>query len=88
MLDDVKDNFHDLGPQILELLRQITPEGQLDGPIPGELRDILDLLEHLDRPLAAVGFKLYTPEELREIRSGLSDVIEKNAFAAVQILRK
>lgn len=77
MLDDVKENFREKGPQILQLLREITPEGQLDGEIPSELRDILDLLAHLDRPLAGVDFKLYTAEELREIRSGLSDVIEK-----------
>ncbi len=77
MLEDAKENFQEIGPQILDLLREITPEGQLDGEIPAELRDILDLLAHLDRPLESVGFKLYTPEELREIRSGLSDVIEK-----------
>ena len=60
MLDDVKENFREKGPQILQLLREITPEGQLDGEIPSELRDILDLLAHLGRSLAGATSN-YTP---------------------------
>ncbi len=76
-MDDAKEKMPGLGAKLLEKIRSITPQEQLEGDIPEELRGILDLLEHMDRPLEDIEAKLYTEDELRQIRTKMSDLIGK-----------
>ncbi len=76
-LDEVKEMIQDNGNQILNILQNITPDGRLDGDLPDELSGIIDMLHHMDRPLQIVGFKLYTRSEMEQMRTGLTDMIQK-----------
>jgi hypothetical protein len=77
ILDDVQDKLPGRCTALLNNLRSITPEGHLDGEIPAELRNIIDLLEHPERVLEGIEPKLYTRAELRQIRGRMTDMIQK-----------
>ncbi len=76
-LDDVQYMLPDKCEALLENLRTITPEGQLDGEIPAELGVIIDLLEHPDRVTAGIKPEIYTRAELKQIRGNLTDMVQK-----------
>ena len=76
-MDDAKEKLPGRAENLLANIRSITPDGQLEGDIPEELRGILDLLEHIDRATADIAVKLYNPDELRRIRGKMTDLIGK-----------
>ena len=76
-LDDVQDKLPGRCETLLGNLRTITPDGQLDGEIPAELRNIIDLLEHPDRVLEGIAPKIYTRAELKQIRGRMTDMVQK-----------
>ena len=77
LMDDAQEKLPQLGLNIMQKLLEITPEGQLNGQIPGELKDIIVLLGDLGRPLKDFEPKLFNEDELRHYRTELSDLIDK-----------
>ena len=77
-MDDAQDKLPGLGAELLEKIRGFTPQDQLEGDIPKELRGILDLLEHMDRPVEDIEFGImYTEDRLRKVRAKMTDLIDK-----------
>lgn len=75
MIEEARGILKDLGPSLLETLEEITPDGKLNDRVPSELSRILEMLGHPEDLLGDGQEKMYSENELKEMRVGMTNMI-------------